>query len=75
MQLRPELSRDALVDAASGLDEADLPVLMMRLDGEPAGAIARTLRTDEHDVGRRLDRLVARIRPRIGAIPPLMSGR
>jgi DNA-binding NarL/FixJ family response regulator len=61
----PELSRDALVDAASGLDDADLPVLMMRLDGEPIHAIAETLRTGEHDIARRLDRLVGRVRPRI----------
>jgi two-component system response regulator DevR len=61
----PELSRDALVDAAAGVDESDHRVLMLRLDGEPVHAIAETLRTDEHDIGRRLDRLAARIRPRM----------
>jgi len=70
----PDLSRDALVDAASGLDEADLPVLMMRLDGEPIPAIASTLRTDEHDIARRLDRVVARVRPRIVPHEALWSG-
>jgi DNA-binding NarL/FixJ family response regulator len=62
-----DLSRDALADAAAGLDDADLPVLMMRLDGEPLRAIAETLRTDEHDIARRLERLVARVRPRMPA--------
>jgi DNA-binding NarL/FixJ family response regulator len=69
----PDLSRDALVDAAADLDDADLPVLMMRLDAEPIQAIAQTLRTDEQDIARRLDRLVARVRPRVDAISPLWS--
>ena len=70
----PDLSRAALVDAASGLRDADLPVLMMRLDGEPIHAIASTLRTDERDIAKRLDRLVARVRPRIVAHEALWSG-
>jgi two-component system response regulator DesR len=70
----PDLSRDALVDAASDVDEADLPVLMMRLDGEPIPAIASTLRADEHDITRRLDRLVARVRPRLVPHEALWSG-
>jgi DNA-binding NarL/FixJ family response regulator len=73
----PDLSRDALVDAATGLDDADLPVLMMRLDGEPVAANAQTLRTDERDVARRLERLAGRIRPRIAAAdwPHSAAGR
>jgi DNA-binding NarL/FixJ family response regulator len=70
----PDLSRDALADAASGLRDADLPVLMMRLDGEPIHAIASTLRTDEREIAKRLDRLVARVRPRIAAHEALWSG-
>jgi len=49
-------------------------VLMMRLDGEPIPAIASTLRADEHDITRRLDRLVARVRPRLVPHEALWSG-
>jgi DNA-binding NarL/FixJ family response regulator len=63
----PDLSRDALAATAAGLDEADLPVLTLALDGVPVDTIAETLRTDEHDIARRLERVVAQVRPRIAA--------
>ena len=53
--------------AVAKLDDEDLPVLAMLLDGEPLDAIARALRTDPAEVARRAQRIVGRLRPQLGA--------
>lgn len=62
----PPVPRDAFESAvARGLDD-DLPVFAMLLDREPIDSIAQALRTDRADVGRRAQRIVGRLRPRVG---------
>jgi DNA-binding NarL/FixJ family response regulator len=61
----PELTSEAYQAAVSRLDDADLPVLAMLLDGEPLHAIAETLRTDEREIAWRAERIVGHLRPRL----------
>jgi DNA-binding NarL/FixJ family response regulator len=60
----PDVTSDELADAAARLDEADLPILAMLLDGEALPAIAETLNTDEREIAWRMEKLVGRLRPR-----------
>jgi DNA-binding NarL/FixJ family response regulator len=57
--------RDAFESAVARLDDDDLPVFAMLLDREPIDSIAQALRTDRADVGRRAQRIVGRLRPRL----------
>jgi two-component system response regulator DevR len=59
--------RDAFEAAVARLDDDDLPVFAMLLDREPLDSIARTLRTDPAEVSWRAQRIVGRLRPRLGA--------
>jgi DNA-binding NarL/FixJ family response regulator len=63
----PPVSRDTYDAALARIDPQDLPVLAMLLDGEPVEAIAQTLRTDRDEIAWRAQRIVARLRPTIGA--------
>lgn len=58
--------RDAFESAVARLDDEDLPVFAMLLDREPIDTIADALRTDRAEVGRRAQRIVGRLRPRLG---------
>jgi DNA-binding NarL/FixJ family response regulator len=58
--------RDAFESAVARLDDEDLPVFAMLLDREPIDSIAQALRTDRAEVGRRAQRIVGRLRPRLG---------
>jgi DNA-binding NarL/FixJ family response regulator len=59
--------RDVFEAAVGRLDDDDLPVFAMLLDREPAASIAEALRTDQAEVSRRAQRIVGRLRPRLGA--------
>ena len=59
--------RDAYEAAVAKLEDDDLPVFAMLLDREPLDSIARSLRTDKAEVSRRAQRIVGRLRPRLGA--------
>jgi len=61
----PAVPRAAYEAAAERVDDTDLPVLAMLLDGEPLDAIADALRTDEPEIAWRAQRIVGRLRPRI----------
>ena len=61
----PAVPRDAYETAVARLDDEDLPVLAMLLDGESLEAIAGALRVDRAEVAWRAQRLVGRLRPRI----------
>jgi DNA-binding NarL/FixJ family response regulator len=63
----PDVAHDELADAVARLDELDLPILAMLLDGEPLPAIAETLNTDEREIAWRAEKLIGRLRPRAGA--------
>ena len=58
--------RDAFEAAVARLDDDDLPVFAMLLDGEPLDSIAQSLRADEAEICRRAQRIVGRLGPRLG---------
>jgi DNA-binding NarL/FixJ family response regulator len=63
----PAVSRDAYEGAVAKLDDDDLPVLAMLLDGASVDAIAQALRSDPTEVSWRAQRIVGRLRPRVRA--------
>ena len=70
--------RDAFEAALARLDDDDLPVFAMLLDREPLDSIAEALRTDRAGIGRRAQRIVGRLRPRLRSDaddPALEPGR
>jgi hypothetical protein len=62
----PAIPRDAYDAAVARIHDTDLPVLAMLLDGEPLEAIAEALHADRAEVVWRAERIVGRLRPRIG---------
>jgi hypothetical protein len=52
--------------AITRLDDMDVPIFAMLLDGASLPAIAEGLRSDEHEAARRADHVVGRLRPRLG---------
>jgi DNA-binding NarL/FixJ family response regulator len=63
----PPVPRDAFEAAVARLDDDDLPVFAMLLDREPLASIAQALRADEAEISWRTQRIVGRLRPRLGA--------
>jgi DNA-binding NarL/FixJ family response regulator len=63
----PPLERDELDEAAHRIDPEDLALLAMLVDGTSAGDVAETLRLDRRRVGRRIERLLGRLRRRTPA--------
>jgi two-component system, NarL family, response regulator DevR len=61
----PPVPRHAYEAAVARLDDEDLPILAMLLDGVPHEAIAEALRLDRTEVAWRVQRIVGRIQPRI----------
>jgi DNA-binding NarL/FixJ family response regulator len=60
------VSPDVFAAAVARLDDDDLPVFAMLLDREPLDSIAEALRADRAEVTRRAQRIVGRLRPRLG---------
>ena len=63
--IMPTVSRGEFEAAVARLDDADLPIFAMLLDGAPVPTIAEGLRTDEREAARRAQRVVGRLRPRL----------
>jgi DNA-binding NarL/FixJ family response regulator len=61
----PRVSRTEFEAAVARLDDSDLPVFAMLLDGAPVPEIAEGLQTDEDKAARRAQKIVARLRPRL----------
>jgi len=61
----PPLHHEAYEALIARIDDEDLPILAMLLDGESLDAIAATLRIDRTEVGWRAQRIVGRRRRRI----------
>jgi DNA-binding NarL/FixJ family response regulator len=61
----PPLRHEAYEALIARIDDEDLPILAMLLDGEPLDAIAATLRIDRTEVDWRAQRIVGRLRRRI----------
>jgi DNA-binding NarL/FixJ family response regulator len=60
----PPLGRDEMDEAAHRIDPEDLALLAMLADGTPAGDVAETLHLDRRKVGRRIERMLGRLRRR-----------
>jgi DNA-binding NarL/FixJ family response regulator len=60
----PPLEPEQLDAAAHRIDPEDLALLAMLVDGTPASDAADTLRLDRRKVGRRIERLLGRLRGR-----------
>jgi DNA-binding NarL/FixJ family response regulator len=69
----PAVTRDAFEIAVGLLEDDDLPVFAMLLDGDRPGTIAEALRIDETEAVRRTQRIVGRLRAR--AQTPVMAAR
>jgi DNA-binding NarL/FixJ family response regulator len=61
----PPVRHDAYAALITRIDDEDLPVLAMLLDGESLDAIAATLRIDRTEVDWRAQRIIGRLRRRI----------
>ena len=58
----PPLDRNEMDDAAQRVDPEDLALLAMLVDGTPARDVADTLRLDQRRIGRRIERVLGRLR-------------
>jgi DNA-binding NarL/FixJ family response regulator len=61
----PRVSREDFEAAVTRLDETDLPIFAMLLDGVDMPGMADALRSDQRHAARRAQRVVARLRPRL----------
>ena len=66
-QVMPPITRELLDAAQSRLDDEDIPVLMMALDGTSEAEIARTLNVAPDDMAHRLDRMISRLKVEVPA--------
>jgi len=57
----PAISAELLATAAERLDQDDLPLVAMRVDGTPLVEIARVLCVEPAQVARRLERVITRL--------------
>jgi hypothetical protein len=71
----PDIPRDAYAAAAARIDDADLPVLALLLDGESLDAIAEALRIDRTEIAWRAQRIIGRLRPGSRADTAHANGR
>lgn len=63
----PAVPHDVYETCVARVPTEDRPVLAMLLDREPLEAIADVLRTDRDEIAWRAQRIVARLRPTLGA--------
>jgi DNA-binding NarL/FixJ family response regulator len=63
----PPVPREDHEAAVERVDDADLPVLAMLLDGEPIEVIAEALRANPGEIAWRSQRIIGRLRPRFRA--------
>jgi hypothetical protein len=59
----PSVPRGTYDAAAARLDDGDLPIFAMLLDGETSPAIADALRVDPVEIAWRAQRIIGRLRP------------
>jgi DNA-binding NarL/FixJ family response regulator len=65
----PAVPRDAYEAAVANVDDEDLPVLAMLLDGAPLDSIAHALRSERAEISWRAERIVGRLRPGLRTRP------
>jgi DNA-binding NarL/FixJ family response regulator len=66
-QVMPPITRELLDAAQSRLDDEDVPVLMMALDGTSEAEIARTIGVTTDEMAHRLDRMISRLKVEVPA--------
>jgi DNA-binding NarL/FixJ family response regulator len=66
----PTVSRSEFEAAVARLEDTDLPIFAMLLDGAPLPTIAEGLRTDDRAAARRAQKIVGRLRPRLDERAP-----
>jgi len=66
-KVMPPISRELLDGAQTRLDDEDIPVLMMALDGTSEAEIAKTLGSTPDDMAHRLDRMISRLKVEVPA--------
>jgi DNA-binding NarL/FixJ family response regulator len=69
----PPMTPGQLRAAAARVESDDLALLAMLVDRTPTADVADTLRIDRRRVARRVERLLARLRPRAGAAATALS--
>lgn len=66
-RVMPPITRDVLHEAAAKLDPEDQPVLTMLMDATPPSEVADILGVPAEAMGRRIERLIGRLRVRTPA--------
>ena len=61
----PPVPQEAYAVVIARVDDKDLPVLAMLLDGESLEGIAEALRSDQAEIAWRAQRIIGRLRPRV----------
>jgi DNA-binding NarL/FixJ family response regulator len=64
----PPVTHDQLREASSRLEDEDLPLLALLIDGTSAHDIADTLRIEPRTVSHRVDRVLGRLRVEVPAL-------
>ena len=64
----PHFDTEVLDISGRRIGAEDLPILGMAIESHAPGEIAQTLRIDEHELDRRLRRMVQRLRPPTGLL-------
>jgi DNA-binding NarL/FixJ family response regulator len=64
----PPVPRELLENAAARIDPADMPILAMMIDGTTPAEVAEALRVDRHEISRRIDAMIERLRVEIAAV-------
>jgi DNA-binding NarL/FixJ family response regulator len=64
----PPVPRELLENASGRIDPADMPILAMMIDGTSPAEVADALRVDRHEVSRRIDAMIERLRVEIAAV-------
>ena len=66
-KVMPPITRELLDAAHSRLDDEDIPVLMMALDGTPEHEIGKTIGASSEEMAHRLDRMISRLKVEVPA--------
>lgn len=69
-RVMPPVSREVLTRAHRQLDEDDLPLLAMLLDGTRPGDVAETMGMTADDLAHRIDRMISRLKVEVATPRP-----
>jgi DNA-binding NarL/FixJ family response regulator len=66
-RVMPPITRELLDAAQARLDDEDIPVLMMVLDGSSESEVAKTIGVPNDEMSHRLDRMISRLKVEVPA--------